>query len=462
MEYTAKKLDGSEVELTITVKTANYKKNLEEAAKRLSERASIKGFRPGKAPYDMVKQQLGEQKILEEALESIVQKNFFDAVTKEKLVTIGMPLVTLEKVAPGNDLVFKAKVSLMPTVKLPDLKTIKVETKDAKVADKEIEETLNGLRKMQMKEVIKNGTATKEDKLVIDMDMTIDKVQVEGGWAKDHQVYLSEEHYIPGLTEQLIGLKKDDVKEFTLDFPKTHYQKHLAGKKVDFKITAKDVFTLELPELNDEFAKALGQKDVAGLREIIKQNMQLEADRKEAQRVEAEILEKIIEKSEFSDIPELLVKNEKQKMFFELKHDLENRGLEIDDYMKQIKKTEEEIYNGFAEQADKRIRASLAARQVAIDQDIKVDQKDIDEEIALIKQAYPNNAQVEENIQKPEVIDTIATTIQNRKVVEYLKEVVTGKKPTATAKAKAHDDCDCDNCTDECDHEHCECGHEHK
>jgi len=428
MEYITKKLIGSEVELTVTVKAEEYKKNMEDAAKRLSERAGIKGFRPGKAPYDMVKSQLGEQKILEEALESIIQKNYYDAVTKEKLSAIGMPLVTLEKVAAGNDLVFKAKVALMPTVKLPNLEEIKVKQDDAKVEDKEVDETVDGLRRMQMKEVIKNGISTDKDKVVIDMDMLIDKVPVEGGFAKDHQVYLSEKHYIPGLSEQLIGLKKDEKKEFSLEFPKEHYQKHLAGKMVDFKITVKDVYTLELPPLDEEFAKSLGQKNIADLKELIKKNMEAEAVRKVAQKTEAEILEKIIAKSEFSEIPDLLIKNEKHKMFHELEHDLEHRGLSMEDYLKQLKKTEDEIFQDFTVAADKRIRAALVAKQIALDENIKAEQKDIDEEIKLIKQNYPDNPTVEENIKKPEVLDTIAATIQNRKVMEWLKEKVANKE----------------------------------
>jgi trigger factor len=415
MEYITKKLIGSEVELTVTVKAEEYKKNMEDAAKRLSERAGIKGFRPGKAPYDMVKSQLGEQKILEEALESIIQKNYYDAVTKEKLSAIGMPLVTLEKVAAGNDLVFKAKVALMPTVKLPNLEEIKVKQDDAKVEDKEVDETVDGLRRMQMKEVIKNGISTDKDKVVIDMDMLIDKVPVEGGFAKDHQVYLSEKHYIPGLSEQLIGLKKDEKKEFSLEFPKEHYQKHLAGKMVDFKITVKDVYTLELPPLDEEFAKSLGQKNIADLKELIKKNMEAEAVRKVAQKTE-------------SEIPDLLIKNEKHKMFHELEHDLEHRGLSMEDYLKQLKKTEDEIFQDFTVAADKRIRAALVAKQIALDENIKAEQKDIDEEIKLIKQNYPDNPTVEENIKKPEVLDTIAATIQNRKVMEWLKEKVANKE----------------------------------
>jgi trigger factor len=201
MPHELKKLDKSEVELTITVAPADYQHDLEHAAHHLSEVAAIKGFRPGAAPYDIVKQNVGEQKIMETALEEIVRENFYKAVAAEKLETVGMPLVTMEKVAPGNDIVFKAKVALMPKIKLANFAKIKVEAKKTEVGDKELDAALNDLRKMRMKEAAKKEPATKDDKVVVDMNMFIDKVAIEGGWAKDHQVYLSEGHYIPGFAE---------------------------------------------------------------------------------------------------------------------------------------------------------------------------------------------------------------------------------------------------------------------
>lgn len=427
MSHEFKKLEKSEVEFTITVTPADYQPALEHAAKHLSEVAAIKGFRPGTAPYDIVKQQVGDQKILETALEEIVRENFYKAVDAEKLQTVGMPMVTIEKLAPGNDIVFKAKVALMPTIKLADLDKIKVETKSTEVTDKDVDNTLNDLRKMRMKEVIKNGTAAKEDKIVVDLDMFIDKVAVEGGQAKDHQVYLNEEHYIPGFAEQLHGLKKDDEKEFTLDFPKEHYQKQLAGKKIDFKIKTKEVYSLELPELNDEFAAGLGQKDVPTLRTLIQENMKHEHEHKEAQRVEAAILEGLVEKSEFGDIPEVLVKAEKEKMFFELKHDLEQRGIDMEKYLQDLKKTEEQIFTDFQEGAVKRVKAALIAREVAIENKIEAGKEEIDKEIELIKATYGNDPKVEENLKRPEVLDTIARTVQNRKVVGWLKHKILGQ-----------------------------------
>ncbi|PIT88563.1 MAG: trigger factor [Candidatus Magasanikbacteria bacterium CG10_big_fil_rev_8_21_14_0_10_36_32] len=424
MSHELKKISQSEVEFTITVSPADYQKEMDSAAERLSERAAIKGFRPGKAPYDIVKSQVGEIKIMEEALEQIIQAGFYKAVQAEKLETVGMPLVTIEKMAPGNDIVYKAKVALFPKIKLADLSKIKIESKKIEVTQKQIEDIIESLKKMQIKETVKNETATKNDKAVINMDMFIDKVAVEGGQAKDHQIYLSEEHYIPGLAEQIIGLKKDDEKEFMLPFPKEHYQKHLAGKNVDFKVKIKDVFSLEYPEVNDEFAKKLGIESLSKLQELLKTNLSKEAEMKEEQRTEMDILEQLLTKSEYEEIPEILVKSEKQKMFHELKHDLEHRGISMEDYLKNIKKTEEQISDDFAEQAIKRVKALLATRQIALNNNIIATQEDIDKEIDLIKKTYADDPKVEENLKRADVLSTIATMIQNRKVMELLKSKV--------------------------------------
>lgn len=424
MSYTLKKLAKSQVELTFMITPADYEKDVQQAAVRLSERAAIKGFRPGKAPYEMVKQQLGEQKILEEALQPIVQREYFKAVQKEKLDAVGAPSVSVQKLAPGNDLQFSATVAILPALTLPDLTSIKIETKDVSVGEKEVGETLDNLKKMQPKEVIKHGAATKEDKVVIAMEMFLDKVPVEGGQAPQHQVYLNEAHYIPGLAEQLIGLKKDDAKEFALNFPADHYQKHIAGKNVDFKIKVNDVFTLEYPMLDDAFAKNLGQESLIKLKEILLANLTREAEQKEDQRVEAAILEAVIEKTEFGELPDILVDSEKRKMFYELKNDLERRGVGMEKYLMDIKKTEEQISADFTDGAIKRAKAALISRQVAKDNNISVSKKELDKEVTTIKQAYAGEKNIEENLKRPEVLDTIAATVQNRKVVQFLKGVV--------------------------------------
>ncbi|MEK7131670.1 MAG: trigger factor [Patescibacteria group bacterium] len=428
MKYDVKTLEKSQVELTITVEPADYKKDMEAAALRISERAAIKGFRPGKASYEMVKQQVGEIKIIEEAMQSIVEKNFFEATKKEKLDTVGMPQITIIKIAPGNDLVFKAAVALLPKIKLGNLSTVKVKYQAKEIGDKEVDGVLNDLKKMQTKEILKSGEATKEDKLVINLEMFFDKVPVEGGQAANHQVYLNEPHYIPGLAEQLIGVKKDDVKEFTLKFPKDHYQKHLAGKDVDFKVKINDVFELQHPTIDDEFAKSVGQENLEKLKSILKENLIADAKHKDDQKIEIEILDKVIESSTFEEVPDVLINAEKNKIFHELKNSLSGQGIEMEQYLKDLKKSEEDIYKDFSEQALRRVKAALVSRQVALENKIEAEPKDVDEEVKMIRAAYPDNKNVEENLKKPEVMETLALTLQNRKVLAFLKEKILGTK----------------------------------
>lgn len=424
MKYTSKTLPKSQVELVITVEPTDYQADLQKAAGRISQRAAIKGFRPGKAPYEMVKQQVGELQILQEAMQTLVEKNFAQAVKEAKLETIGMPQITIEKIAPGNDFIFKAIVALMPKVKLGDLSKIKVAKKTVAVDDKKINEVLDNLKKMQTKEVIANKKANKDDKVLIDMEMFIDKVPVEGGQAKNHAVYLVEKHYIVGLNEELVGLGKNDTKEFTLKFPKEHYQKHLAGKSVDFKIKINEVYELQLPKLDDAFAKTLGMDNLDKLKTTLKANLQKEEEQKEEQRVEIAIFDKLIENSEFDEIPEVLLDAEKHKMFHELKHQLEQQGIELDKYLKDLKKTQEQIYQDFAQQADKRVKSALLSRQVALANDLKVSEEEMTKEIALIKKTYPNDKTVEENLKRAEVRDTLAVAVQNRKVIKWMKDKV--------------------------------------
>ena len=424
MSHSLKKLEKSEIELTLTVAPADYEKHLQKAAQRLSERTTIKGFRKGKVPFDVVKKEVGEMAILQEALEDVIRETFYNAVTDEKLETIGMPKIDIEKIAPGNDIIYKATVGLMPKVELANLSKIEVKKETKKVDDVKITETLDAIRGINAVETPKDGPAVGTDKLVIDMDMKLDNVPIEGGQAKDYQVYLSEDHYVRGFNKEVEGLKKGEEKEFTLDFPDTHYQKMLAGKKVQFKIKVKEVLERHLPELTDEMAKKLGQDTVEKLKETIIKNLEAEAEQKAEQKTEIEMLEKIVADSKFEPIPTVIIDSERQKMFYELKSNLERHGVEIDQYLADIKKTEKELYEEFKTQAEKRAKAALVSRQVAIEQNLKVSEEELNQEIENMREIYKNEKETLERLNDAGVRESIATAIQNKKVVKWLKEKI--------------------------------------
>jgi trigger factor len=428
MSHTVKTLPGAQVELVITVTPAEYEKALAQAANRLANRVAVKGFRTGHIPLDILKKEVGEMGILSEALESIVQGSFFEAVQAEKLDTLGMPQINVEKVAPGNDVVYKAVVSLMPTVELPDFGSIKIEKKVKAVDEKVAAETLEAIQNMHGVEKPKEGAAEGKDMVLIDMDMLLDNVPLDGGQAKDYRVYLGEQHYIPGFNEKMVGATKGEKREFSLEFPETHYQKMIAGKKVDFKVSVKDVFERIPAELNDDFAKKLGQESVEKLKDLILSNLATEAEQKADKDAEVEIFEKVIEKTKFSEIPEVLINTEKEKMFYELKRDIEKMGMTIEQYLNDIKKKEDELFKEFTLQATKRAQAALVSRQVAKENNILVSEDEIDLETAMIKQAYEKDAEAQENLKKKEVRHSIATILQNKKVVALLKEKMVSEK----------------------------------
>jgi len=430
MDYNIQELDGSEVEINIIVNPDEYQEDLEKAAERISNRVDIDGFREGNAPYRVVKNEVGEMKIMQEALQTIAQRSYVQVLKQENIESVGSPEVEVKKMAPGDAVEFTATVGVMPEIELADLNTLEVEKEMKEVKEEDVQDSLDSLRKMHAEEEKKEGPAQDDDKIVLDMNMSVDGVPVEGGQAQDYQVYLNEEdQHIPGFNEKVEGMKAGEEKEFTLDFPENHYQQNLAGKTVDFNITVNEVYSQELPDLDEDFAKKLGQEDVEGIKNLIRQNLEQEAKKKENQQFEIKLLNKMVEESEIGEVPEALIEAEKQKMYQELKNDLEKNGVTIEQYLEDIKKTEEELLEGFTEQATKRAKTALISRKLAEEHEqLQPTEEEIEEEVEKIRQANEGSEEIEERLQNQQVRGTIATTIQNRKVVDWLKDQVEVKE----------------------------------
>ncbi len=389
----------------------------------MSLHSKIEGFRPGKAPYDIVKSRFGEQAILEETADAIVRKNYFQAVKDNNLQTINHPKIEVTKMAVGNPFEFKATVDILPEVKLGEYKNLGLKKTATNVADEQIEKALRDLSKMQSKEALSDKSAAATDKVLIDMEMLKDGVAVEGGMAKDMAVYLAEQHYIPGFNDQLTGSKKGDEKTFSLDFPESHYQKHLAGAKVDFKVKVKDVYEITPPEIDEEFAKKLGQKSLADLKALIRKNMETETAMKDDEKWEAVILNKIVGDSKFGDLPEALINEEAHKMVHELEHNVEHEGMQFEDYLKSVNKKESDLILEFAPEAVKRIKIALAIRAIGKAENVSADDKEVAEEMEKLMNAYKNNAEMQKQIREPGFTDYLHTRIENRKTLETIKKI---------------------------------------
>lgn len=425
MNVSLNNLEKSQVELNIVILPEEMKSDLEQAAKRLSKKIKIKGFRPGYAPYEVVRKEFGEAAIYEEAADSIVGYSYTKAVKENNLETVGQPRIEVTKLAPGNPLEYKATVALLPEITLPSWKKIKVEKKKIVVDDEKVDKAVRELSKMQIKEKLVERPAGDNDKVIIDMDMYLDKVPVEGGQAKGHAIFLREPYFIPGFKEKIIGQKKGETREFNLTFPDKHFQKNLAGKDVEFRVKVNDVYELEYPEINDEFARGLGQQSLADLKRLMNENIVKEEESREEQRSEGEMLDKLVKESKIGEIPPVLLESEVEKMIIELRENLSREGMEFDEYVKNIlKKSPDELKKEFLPQAESRVKTALVIREIAKEENIRVEEKEIDEETEKMVSLYADTPAIKDNLKTASGREYLAYLIRNRKVINLLKKEI--------------------------------------
>jgi trigger factor len=297
-----------------------------------------------------------------------------------------------------------------------DKKTVAVEQKD-------IDETLVNLQKMFGKEKRVQRPAQKGDKLEIDMNTYVDNVPIDGGESKNHPIMLGEGQFIPGFEDNLVGLGEGQSKEFDLKFPKEYHRKDLAGKPVSFKVKAHSIFEIELPPLDDSFAKMVGQfEKLDDLRKQVEENVHEEKKQKEQQRWELAVIDEIVKRSTFEEIPDLVIESELHKMLHELEHEVTEQGMKFEDYLASIKKSREDLEKEFRPRAVKRIQTALALRAIADKEKITVADDEIQKEIDNQKLKYRNTAEVIEQVNSEEYRDYLKNIMRSRKVFEWLEK----------------------------------------
>lgn len=425
MAHKVERVNDSQVKITVTVPAEQVERGMRHAAEHMTEDTAIPGFRPGKAPYEVVKERMGEMKLLEHATEELIRASLSAALIEEDLAIVGQPYFSVEKMAPGNDLVYTAEIALMPHVKkLADYKELNVKPEATEATDEVFEQAKKDLTRMRTNEkrADKGHKLAKGDKTVVNLTMKRDGVVLEGGEAQNHGIYTGEPYYIEGFIEKIEGAEEGEERTFTLKFPADHYQKHLAGNDVDFTVRINEIFTLESPAFDDAFATTLGFKTAGDLEVKLRENLQAEKAEQERQRQDRAVLELIAEKSTFSEIGDLLINQEIEKMMHELRIWVSENGMEFNDYLTSVGKTVPQLKLDFAPQALMRIKVALILEEVAKKENITVDATELDTEIDRIASSVGKDPSVRERVFSPEYRDRIENQIRNRKTIELLKK----------------------------------------
>ncbi len=424
MQTNKKNLEKSQIELEVTLSFDEFKPYIDKGAKKIAEQVKIEGFRPGKVPYDILKQKVGEMGILEEAANIAVRKTV-DQVLDENLdgeQLAGQPQVEIIKLAPNNDFVYKIKIPILPKVELKEYKGLNIKTGQVKIDDIDLEKTLEQLREMKAKESDKETAAEKNDKVILDINIFLDKIPVDGGQAKDATVIIGKDYFLPGFDEKLIGLKKGETKEFSLTYPQSHHQKNLAGKNADFKVTIKELKQREVPSLDDSLAKALQFKNLDELKEAVKKNIVVEKEKKVALKNEKDLMEALIKKNQFEDLPEEIIKDESKAMLEEMKRSVEAQGGKFEDYLSHLKKSQDELLLDFMPDAIKRIKIALLLREIAKQEKIDVSPKEVEDKLEELKKIYSGQAEADKQLNSEEYKRHLRHSLLSEKIVKQLKE----------------------------------------
>jgi trigger factor len=423
MQVTKKPLAKSQIELTVELTIEEFKPYIEKGVKKLSEEMKVEGFRPGKAPFEVIKQKVGEITILEESARIAINKTVETALKEnsdEQIV--GQPQVDIIKLAPNNPLIYKVTFSVLPKVTLGIYKDFKIKKEKTETTDKEIDKIVNELRETRAKEAIVEREVKEGDKVIADINIFLDNVPIENGQGKGVTIIIGKDYLIPGFDKKIIGAKKEEEREFSLPYPENHHQANLAGKMVLFKTKIKEIYERQIPEINDELAKNLGLKNVTELKKNIKENLEEEKNQKTEQEVEIKIFDKILEKTKFGDIPEILVDHEVKTMMAELEQTITSRGGNFSDYLASIKKTNEQMTLDILPDAMKRVKTALIVKQIALEEKINVSEKEIEEKIEELLKQYKGYEKVEERVKEPAYKGYLENSLTNKKVLDKLKE----------------------------------------
>jgi len=428
MKTELKNLPKSEVEMLIEFDPQEWGKFIDQAVSSLSQSVKIEGFRPGNAPRELLEQKIGQGKILETAADLAVRQGYVRAIKEKGLDVIGQPEINILKVAMDNPFEFKVRTAILPAIEIADYKKIAQASKpkkkeEIKVEAKETEESLVWLQKSRTKYATVLRPAQKGDRTEVDFLAKNEGQVIEGGESKNHPVLIGEGKFVPGFEDQLVGLSENEEKKFSLVFPESFKPETLAGKLVDFEIKIKLVQEPQVPELNDEFAKAVGNfESLEKLKAVLTENLAFEKEQKEKDIWRAKVLEEIAKQSKM-ELPEVLVKGELSRMIEEFKNNTAQMGLDFSEYLKKINKTEEELKKEWEPKATDRSRAGLALEEIGKREKIEATAEEVEEEVNKVIKHYPNWEAIKSQIDMEQLKEYTKGRLRNEKVFEALESM---------------------------------------
>ena len=428
------KLEGSKVELHFSVEADAFEAAVERAYKKEVGKINIPGFRKGKAPRAMIEKMYGKGFFYDTALNDLLPDAYEAAVKEAGIDPVAQPEVDVLSV-DENGVVFTAKVFVKPDVKIEGYFGIEVTKEVAPVTDEEIANELELVRERNSRELDANDRpAELGDTAVIDFEGFVDGVAFEGGKGENYALKLGSGQFIPGFEEQIVGHSVDEEFDVNVTFPAEYHAEDLAGKASVFKVKLHALTKVELPELDDEFAKDVSEFDTLDeYKADLKAKIETRHEATALSAVDGQLMDAIIEKLE-AEIPEAMFDNEAENFVRDYDNQLRMQGLDLKTYFQYTGMTLETLRAQFRPQAEKQVKARLALEKIAELENLVASEEAVEAEYTRIAEAYGVEvAQVKASIDA----EFIAADMKVQLALDTVKEKAVVKAPKKKATKKA-------------------------
>jgi len=397
--------------MEVQVPAERVEKAVDERLQRMSRTVRLKGFRPGKVPVKVVRQQFGQQ-VRQEVLGDVMQTTFNEAVVQEKLTPAGGPRIEPISLEQGSDLKYRAIFEVLPEIELKGIESLTAERPAASVSEADVDAMIQNLREQRPTYTVVDREARDTDRVTIDFEGTIDGQPFEGNKAENFAIILGAGRMLADFEAGLRGAKAGETKQIELTFPE-NYQPHLAGKQAKFTVIVKQVEERQLPELNDEFAKLYGVEEggIERLRAEVKENMERELGEAIKARVKKQLLDGLLAANPI-ELPKSMVEAQVRELQIDAARRIGARDAS------QIPPAE-----GFQEQARRRVALSLLIGEIIQSNNIQVDQSQVQARMEDLAAQYPDPAQAMQQLRSsPQLRRQVEAAVLEDQVIDWLTQ----------------------------------------
>ena len=396
---------------------------MDRAYQRVVQRVNIPGFRKGKAPRRIIEQYFGRESMLNEVLDSMLPELTNQAINEKDLDAVGLPSIEMEELDPFQ---FSAIVPLRPEVDLGGYSEIRIEKEQPKIEDDAVDSRIEQLR-------LSVATWEPTERPIEMGDMITAQIKGTVGektiFDESDAVYLVNEEIgrpFPGFSEKLVGMEPDKPSEFDLSIPEDFADPDLANQDASFDVTIKDIKTRVLPEIDDEFAKSIGEgyETLGDLKEEVQKSIQTEAEEETTRTHRESIIEALMETATV-EMSALLLQHEAEHMVEEQERMVSQANMNMDDYLVSLGKTREEFVEESKAEASDRLKRSFVLAKLAEEQGIEVSEEDID---ARISEMFSNAEQeVPESSQNAQMRDYLSRSLLMEETMKKLEGIAAGE-----------------------------------